>query len=142
MLRPRIFEDNFTDDLFEDMFRFPFGSGKNAMNFMSTDVKDLGESYQLDIELPGFKKEDINAELKNGYLTIHANHTEEIDKDGKEGSYVRKERYSGQCQRSFYVGEHLKEEDIKAKFENGILKLVFPKDEKKQLETTKYIMIE
>ncbi len=141
MLVPRIFEDNFVDDLFSEMFRFPFGSSK-TQKMLSTDVKDLGDKYELDIELPGFTKDDIQAELKNGYLTISAQHTEEIDDGGKCGQYIRKDRYTGHCQRSFYVGEHLKEEDIKAKFENGILILVFPKENKPKIEEKRYIAIE
>ena len=146
MLVPSIFSDNFADSFFDDMFRFPgFSySGRPASSMMKTDVQDLGENYQLDIELPGFKKEDIHAELSEGYLTISAQTSSEKDeKNENGGSYVRRERYSGSCQRRFYVGGNLKEEDIHASFENGILKLVFPKEEqRKVVEQKKYIAIE
>lgn len=110
---------------------------------MKTDVKDLGDSYQLDIEMPGFDKENIHAELNQGYLTVSAKKEENKDEKDDNGKFIRKERYSGECKRSFYVGNHLKEEDIKAGFENGILKLTFPKEDKKVIpEQKKYIAIE
>ena len=146
MLVPSIFNDTFTDGLFDDMFRFPtFSSLENrpSSSMMRTDVQDLGKDYQLDIELPGYAKEDVHAELSNGYLTISASKEEKKEEKNEEGKYVRKERYSGSCQRSFYVGENLSEEDIHAAFENGVLKLTFPKDEqKKTVEQKKYIAIE
>lgn len=141
MLVPRIFDRNF-NSLFDEMFSFPFEDRKRPA-MMQTDVKDLGEKYQLDIELPGYAKEDIHAQLKDGYLTIQAEHTDEESEEGKDNGYVRKERYTGSCQRSFFVGERLTQEDINAKFENGILRLVFPKEEQKPVvEEKKYIMIE
>ena len=109
---------------------------------MRTDIRDDGSSYILDIEMPGFKKEDIQAELKDGYLTIAAVHQENRDEKDKEGKILRQERYSGSCKRSFYVGETLKQEDIHAHFENGILKLMFPKDAPKAVEEApRYIEI-
>lgn len=144
MLVPSIFNDNFVDSLFDDMFSFPFAGTRRQSNaWMSTDVQDLGNDYQLDIELPGYDKKDIHAELKNGYLTISASKETSNDEKDNDGKYVRRERYSGSCQRSFYVGGNLTETDIHASFENGVLKLVFPKEEQRQpVEEKKYIAIE
>ena len=134
MLMPSIFGEN----LFDDWMDFPFEReffgrrnplyGKNAKNIMKTDVKETDDSYELDVDLPGFKKEEIQAHLKDGYLTITAQKGLERDqKEEKTGRYIRRERYSGSCSRSFYVGEHIREEDIDAKFENGILQISVPK---------------
>ena len=110
---------------------------------MKTDIRDTDSSYELDIDMPGFKKEDIKAQLKDGYLTISASTSANNDEQDKDGRYIRRERYAGSCSRSFYVGEGVKEEDIRAKFENGILKLSIPKVENKpQVEEQKYIAIE
>ena len=111
---------------------------------MSTDVKESDEAYEMEMDLPGFKKEDVNVSLNNGYLTVNAvKNYEKNDEDEKDCKYIRKERCSGTCSRSFYVGEHLTEEDIKAKFENGILKLNIPKiDPKSRVEEKKCIPIE
>ena len=135
---PSIFGEN----LFDDFMDFPFG-GKKFNTMMKTDIRDTDGSYELDIDMPGFKKEDIKAQLKDGYLTISAATSANNDEQDKEGRYIRRERYAGSCSRSFYVGEGVKEEDIKAKFENGILKLSIPKVENKpQVEEKKYIAIE
>ena len=135
---PSIFGEN----LFDDLMDFPFG-GKKFNTMMKTDIRDTDGSYELDIDMPGFKKEDIKAQLKDGYLTISAATSANNDEQDKEGRYIRRERYAGSCSRSFYVGEGVKEEDIKAKFENGILKLSIPKVENKpQVEEKKYIAIE
>lgn len=146
MLVPSIFNDNFVDNLFDDMFRFPrftAADSRPSSTVMRTDVQDLGTDYQLEIELPGYAKEDVHAELSEGYLLISAQKNTEKEEKAEDGKYVRRERYSGNCQRSFYVGDNLKEEDIKASFENGILKLVFPKEEqRKVVEQKKYIAIE
>ncbi len=131
MLAPSIFRDNFVDDFFNDMVFSPFGyeqKGKRTMG-MNADVQEFEDGYQVDLELPGFKKEDLQAELKDGYLTISASHSESKDEKNKKGDYIRRERYTGQCSRSFYVGEGVTESDIKANFENGILKLEIPKKE-------------
>ena len=145
MLLPSIFGE----DLFDEMMNMDdfFGScnplyGKNVKNLMKTDVKENENGYEVDIDLPGFKKEDINAKLDNGYLTISA--TKGLDKDEQDenGKYIRRERYTGSCSRSFYVGEDITEEDIRAKYEDGILKLAIPKKDAKQVETRKYIAIE
>ena len=117
--------------------------GKHAKNVMKTDVKETDNSYEVDIDLPGFKKDEIEAKLENGYLTISAaKGLDKEEKDEKDGKYIRKERYSGAMSRSFYVGDELKQEDIKAKYEDGILKLSVPKEEPKKVETTKHIAIE
>ncbi|MDD2980099.1 MAG: Hsp20/alpha crystallin family protein [Hespellia sp.] len=149
MLVPSIFEDNFTDDLFNDFFRSPFGrrdfglSNSSLTGGMSTDVQEFEDKYQLDLELPGYKKEDIQAELRDGYLTINAKHEENKDEKDEKGKFIRRERYSGQCQRSFYVGDAITQEDIKANFENGILKVEVPKKEAKPaVENKQYIAIE
>lgn len=130
--------------MFEDDF---FGGknplyGKNARNMMKTDIRETDEGYELDIDLPGFKKDEIQAELKNGYLTVSAAKGLDKDEQNKKGEYIRRERYSGSMSRSFYVGEHLNEEDIKAKYEDGILKLSVPKKDVKELTQNKYIAIE
>lgn len=143
MLLPSIFNDNFIDNVFDDMFSFPTAFSSTSRRWMSTNLKELGEEYQLEIELPGYDKKDIRAELRNGYLTVSAGREETRDENDKKSRYVRRERYCGSCQRSFYVGESLKEEDFKASFENGVLKLVFPKENNKaKLEEKKYIAIE
>ena len=143
MLVPSIFKDNFIDDFFNDsMFSFPNGkSGTNIPMMMHTDVKETETSFELGIELPGYNKENIQAELKDGYLTINAEKTENKD-EKEEGRYIRKERYTGHCSRTFYVGEDIAEDDIKAKFENGVLTLNIPKEVKKpEVEEKKLISI-
>ena len=144
---PSIFGENLFDDFFND----PFGMvasraenplyGKHTRNLMKTDVRETEDTYELDIDLPGFKKEEVTAELKNGYMTISAAKGLDKDEKDKEGRYIRKERYSGSCSRSFYVGEQISEEDIKARFEDGILKISFPKRDQKKMEENRYIAI-
>ncbi|MGB4657544.1 MAG: Hsp20/alpha crystallin family protein, partial [Mobilitalea sp.] len=124
MLLPSIFENNFVDSLFDDMFSFPFTFNMPSAQLMHTDVQDLGDNYQLEIELPGYEKKDVHAQLEKGYLTITAEKQETKEENDENGKYVRKERYRGSCKRSFYVGENLKEEDFHATFDNGIMKLV------------------
>ena len=147
MLMPSIFGENLFDDDWFDFDRDFWGRknplyGKNAKNIMKTDIREHDEGYELDIDLPGFKKDEINVELENGYLTISA--AKGLDKDGqdKKGKYIRKERYAGAMQRSFYVGDAVTQEDIKAKYEDGILKLSIPKKDAKAVETKKTIAIE
>ena len=110
---------------------------------MTTDVKEDEQGYEITMNIPGVKKEDVKAELKDGYLTIQATSNSKKDEKDSEGRYIRRERYCGSCSRSFYVGEEMTEEDIKAKFENGTLKLTLPKKEaKKAVPEKKYIAIE
>ena len=142
MLMPSIFGENLFNDDWMD-FGFPEVDkalyGKHANNVMKTDVKETDTGYEVDIDLPGFKKDEINAQLDNGYLTISA--AKGLEKD-KKGKYIRKERYAGAMSRSFYVGEGVTQEDIKAKYEDGILRLSVPKKEAKAVENKKYIAIE
>lgn len=124
-------------DLFDDMFHDPFftrNAQPAAPQIMKTDVEEKDNGYELDIELPGYAKEDVQAELKDGYLTITAKKAENKDEEDKKHNYVRKERYTGSCKRTFYVGEELKQEDIKAGFQNGILKLFVPKETQQKVE--------
>jgi len=146
MLMPSIFGENLFNDDWMD-FSFPDVDkvlyGKHAKNVIKTDVKETDNSYEVDIDLPGFKKDEIEAKLENGYLTISAaKGLDKEEKNEKDGKYIRKERYSGAMSRSFYVGDELKQEDIKAKYEDGILKLSVPKKDPKKVETTKHIAIE
>ncbi len=145
---PSIFGENLFDDFFADPFGLMSANrtdealyGKHARNMMKTDVRELDGSYELDIDLPGFKKDEISVDLKNGYLTIGA--TKGVDKDekDKDGKYIRRERYAGVCSRSFYVGNVVRPEDISAKYEDGILKLSVPKAVKKELPETTSVEI-
>ena len=145
---PSIFRDN----LFDDMFDFDFDKefdrmmrplyGKHAQNMMKTDVRETGNSYELDIDLPGFKKDEIKVELDNGYLSISAAKGLDKDEEKKDGKYIRRERYAGAMNRTFYVGDNLTQQDIQAKFEDGILKISVPKKDVQQIEQNKYIAIE
>ena len=129
-------------DLFDEMFRDPFFEGTES-KLMKTDIKEKKDKYLIDIDLPGYEKEDIKMEISDGYLTVHASVNKEVDDEKEKGKYVRKERYVGECSRSFYVGENVKEEEIKAKFKNGTLTIEVPKkDDKKELPEKKYIPIE
>ena len=116
--------------------------GKHASHEMKTDVKETDSGYEVDIDLPGFKKDEINVQLDNGYLSISAAKGLDKEEKNKEGKYIRKERYAGAMSRSFYVGDAITQEDIKAKYESGILRLSIPKKEAKQVEATKRIAIE
>jgi HSP20 family molecular chaperone IbpA len=142
MLRPSIFNSNFVDNFFDDMFRWPANYRKADSSVMKTDVKDLGEDYELSMELPGYGKEDIKAELKDGIMTIKAERKQENDEKDADGNYIRRERFYGSCQRSFQVGEAITEEDIHAQFKDGILTITLPKEkEKPAIEEKKYIPI-
>lgn len=143
MLMPSIF----SNDLFDDFFGTPFrgydqvASGTHQM--MRTDVRELEGGYEVTMDLPGVKKEDVKAELKDGYLTINASSNSQKEEKDANGRYIRRERYSGSCSRSFYVGEQVTQEDVKAKFEDGTLKLMIPKKEARPaVEDKKYIAIE
>ena len=146
---PSIFRDNLFDDMFDfDDFDKEFNRmmrplyGKHAQNMMKTDVRETDNSYELDIDLPGFKKDEIKVELDNGYLSISAAKGLDKDEEKKDSKYIRRERYAGTMQRSFYVGEAVTQEDIRAKFEDGILKLSIPKKDAQAVETKKTIAIE
>lgn len=147
---PSIFGENLFDDFFSDPFEMMMPQsrnplyGKHAKNLMKTDVRETENSFEVDMDLPGFKKDEVKAELNNGYLTVSAAKGLDEDKeDKKTGKYIRRERYAGACQRSYYVGEDITEEDIKASFEHGILTLFVPKKEAKPaVEEKKYISIQ
>lgn len=116
---------------------------KMSPTLMRTDIKETDGGYELTIDLPGFKKDDVQAELKDGYLTINAQTQGESEDNDEQGTYVRKERFSGKCSRTFYVGDDVEEDDIKAKFEDGVLKIAVPKkQEQPKLEEKKTIAIE
>ena len=144
MLMPSIFGENLFND---DWMNFGFPEvdkalyGKHAGHEMKTDVRETESGYEVDIDLPGFKKDEINVELNNGYLSISA--AKGLDKEEKkEGKYIRKERYAGSMSRSFYVGDAIKQEDVKAKYEDGILRLSVSKKAAEQIESSNRIAIE
>jgi HSP20 family molecular chaperone IbpA len=142
----------FKDDLFDDFFDFPTFRdfdradrklyGKHANGLMKTDIRENEGNYELDIDLPGFKKDDISLTLDNGYLIVGAAKTVNEDEKDAKGKMLRQERYSGAMQRSFYVGDALNENDVKAKFEDGVLSLTFPKEKEPEIPEKKTIMIE
>ena len=153
MLMPSIFGDNLFDDFMND---FPFFDdrdvkkaekklyGRRGRNLMKTDIRETDHSYELEMDVPGFKKDEIRVSLENGYLTVSA--AKGLDQDEQEkktGKYIRRERYAGACERSFYIGEEVTQEEIKGEFKHGILKLTIPKkDAKAQVPEKKYIAIE
>ena len=147
---PTIFGENLMDvfDDFDRNFFRNFGNmdralyGKHAQNMMKTDVKETDEGYEVDIDLPGFKKDEIQLELNNGYLTISTQKALEKDEKNKKGRMLRQERYAGMMQRSFYVGEHITEEDVKASYESGVLHLMIPKKDAPKMPEKKTIQIE
>ena len=139
MLTPSIFGESFLDDF----FNMPFTTGFETNNLMSTDIQEHDDSYTFTIDMPGVGKDDIKADLQNGYLTIQASTSTSNDEKDDNGNYIRRERYVGSGSRSFYVGENVTENDIHAKFENGTLVLNVPKKEDKpQVEQQHYIAIE
>lgn len=151
MLAPSIFGMNDLFDDFGDVFEFSPAFRKQvvATRNISSDIKELADGYQIEMELPGFAKEEVKAQLKDGYLTITAEHNaENKEENNEEGQkkeavkYIRRERYYGKCQRSFFVGKNVTEEDINAKFENGILTMYVPKEVKKPQVEEKFIAIE
>ena len=144
---PSIFGENLFDDWFDESFGMlpEWGSrnplyGKHAKNLMKTDVRETEDSYELDIDLPGFKKDEINVDLKDGYLTISAAKGLDKDEKDKKGKYIRQERYAGACSRSCYVGD-VEPKDVSASYEDGILKLSMPKQAKKDLPKSTSIAI-
>lgn len=140
MLMPSIFGENLIDEFFGN----PFKGYREKNSLMKTDVKEREGDYEIDMSLPGVKKEDIQAELKDGYLTVEATTTQNKEDKEPEGKYIRRERYYGTCSRSFYVGQNVTQEEIKAKYENGVLTIVVPKKDEntKEVENKKYIAIE
>ena len=145
MLMPSIFGENLFND---DWMNFGFPEvekalyGKHASHEMKTDVRETDSGYEVDIDLPGFKKDEINIQLDNGYLSISAAKGLDKDEQDKEGKYIRKERYAGSMSRSFYVGNAITQDDIKAKYESGILRLSVPKKAAEKIEGAKRIAIE
>ena len=144
---PSIFGENLFDDFFSDPFEMmvPARSalyGKHGKNLMKTDVRETEETYELDIDLPGFKKDEVSVDLKDGYLTIGASKGLDKDQSDENGKYIRRERYAGVCSRSFYVGENVRPEEIGAKYEDGILRLSVPKADRKELPASTSIFIE
>ncbi|HJC39965.1 MAG TPA: Hsp20/alpha crystallin family protein [Candidatus Intestinimonas pullistercoris] len=144
---PSIFSENLFDDFFNDDFmRLPAWGrhdplyGKRGKNLMKTDVRETEDTYEVDIDLPGFKKDEITVDLKEGYLTIQAAKGLDKDEQDKKGKYIRQERYAGACSRSFYVGD-IKPEDVSAKYEDGILRISLPKAGKKELPKQSTIAI-
>ena len=144
MLMPSIFGES----LFDEMMDFPWErERRNAFkkiekNIMKTDVKETEDAYEVHVELPGYKKDQLSLELENGYLTVKAVKNTETEEKKEKENYIRRERYSGSCSRSFYVGEHVKHEDINAKFEDGVLFLRIPKVDTSKIEEKKQICIE
>ena len=143
----------FGEDLFDDFFNDPFGMmnvsegrsplyGKHAKNLMKTDIREKEDGYELAVDLPGFKKDEISIDLSNGYLTIQAAKGLDKDEEDKKGRYIRRERYAGVMRRSFYVGNALRPEDISARYEDGILKLSVPKAVKKELPLSTSVAID
>ena len=144
---PSIFGENLFDEFFNDHFgMFPVWDGSNALygkhakNLMKTDVRETEDTYEVDIDLPGFKKDEIKVDLKDGYLTVSAAKGLDKDENDKKGRYIRQERYAGACSRSFYVGD-MEPEDVSAKYEDGILKLSMPKQAKMELPKSSSISI-
>ena len=145
MLMPSIFGESLFDDFMDD-FAFPNIDkklyGKHAANLMKTDVKEKDDTYEVDIDLPGFKKDEIQIRLENGYLTVSAAKGMDKEEKDKNGKYVRRERFSGNVRRSFYVGDKVQKEDIHPRYENGILSFAIPKAQKAVEEKSNYITIE
>ena len=144
---PSIFGENLFDEFFNDDFmNFPVWGGrsslygKHAKNLMKTDVRETDGSYELDVDLPGFKKDELTVDLKDGYLTIAAAKGLDKDEQDKKGKYIRQERYAGAMSRSFYVGD-VEPDQVSAKYEDGILKISLPKQEKKRLPKSSAIAI-
>ena len=148
MLLPSIFGESLLDDWmdfprmrdFDDIDKKLYG--KHAAHMMKTDVHEHDTGYEIDIDLPGFKKDEIQLSLENGYLLVEASKGLDKDEKDKKGKLIRQERYAGAMQRSFYVGENIKAEDVKARFENGILNITLPSKEQKSIETKQTVTIE
>lgn len=144
LMTPSIFGRDLFDDFFDRSFTQPFAHVRHSVNeMMKTDIKDTSQGYDISINLPGVKKEDVKAELKNGYLTVQASSDSEQESQDETEKYICRERYFGSCSRTFYIGDHVTEEDIKAKFENGVLHMQIPKKEElPKAEEKRFIAIE
>lgn len=148
MMIPSVYKKSYFDDFFDDFFspieRLQPGKGpeRHGLSLMKTDIKENEKDYELAVDIPGCKKEDVKAQVKDGYLVISATSNSENEEKDEEGKFIRRERYSGTMSRSFYVGDSITEADVQAKFENGTLKLTIPKEEHKMPEEPKYIAIE
>ena len=142
MLMPALFTNDLMDGLFGNECFAPEYFEKHDQKLMSTDVKETENGYELSINMPGYELEDIKGEVKDGYLTVSATHNSEKEEKDKKKGYIRRERYTGSCSRSFYVGEAVTQEDIKAKYKNGVLIVDVPKKEEKEVPENRYIMIE
>ena len=150
MLMPSIFGENLFDDFFTPFYYDDKDEkkaekklyGHRAQNLLRTDIKETKEGYELVIDVPGFKKDEVQVQLKDGYLTISAAKGLDKDEEDKKGNYIRRERYAGSTSRSFYVGNGVKNEDVHAKFENGVLRLSTPKKAAEEIEADKYVSIE
>ena len=145
---PSIFGENLFDDFFDDdFFRMPAWTGRDPLygkrgkNLMKTDVRETDTSYELDVDLPGFKRDEINVDLQNGYLTIQASKGLDKDQKDQQGRYIRQERYAGACSRRFYVCD-VKAEDVKAKYESGVLTVLIPKKEPKKIVSGTSVIVE
>lgn len=146
---PSIFGENLFDEMFDDAFSLmpSFGTrdplyGKHAKNLMKTDVRETDTGYEIDVDLPGFKKDEVQVQVDNGYLTISAAKGLDKDEQDHKGRYIRRERYAGQCSRSFYVGSGIQPQDVHAKYEDGILRLSLPKGQAAQLPQNNTVSIE
>ena len=146
---PSIFGENLFDDMFDDAFSLmpSFGTrdplyGKHAKNLMKTDVRETDTGYEIDVDLPGFKKDEVQVQVNNGYLTISAAKGLDKDEQDHKGRYIRRQRYAGQCSRSFYVGSGIQPQDVRAKYEDGILRLSLPKGQAAQLPQNNTVSIE
>ena len=144
---PSIFHENLFDDWFDDAFEKNFFGernplyGKRAKNLMKTDVRETRDSYKLAIDLPGFKKDEVKVELKDGYLTVSASKGLDKDDEDREGRFIRQERYAGACSRSFYVGD-IRPEEVKCKYEFGVLRVTLPKPTARVVESPSHIAID
>lgn len=134
--------DNSFDSMFNNAFLRSPVMGKRGAHVMKTDVRETENAYELDVDVPGFKKDEVNVQLEKGYLTISAGKRLDKEEQDKKGSYIRRERYEGACSRSFYVGENVRKEDISAKLDDGILRLTFPKKGQDEIEQSRTITIE
>ena len=152
MMVPYMFNEALMDDLFSNDWEHDFDRamkaaaprgmfGKRAANVMKTDVRENKDSYDVFVDLPGFKKEDVKLDLDNGYLTISAEKGLDKDEENKKGRILRQERYAGACSRSFYVGD-VKAEDVKAKYESGVLTVLIPKKEPKKIVSGTSVIVE